>query len=42
MPKSLIICSRKKVREMLTGASGVLVKDTKKENYIVNIALKTV
>jgi len=29
-------------REMLTGAPGVLVKDTKKENYIVIIALKTV
>jgi len=28
--------------EMLTGASGTLVKDTKKGNYIVIIALKTV
>jgi len=27
---------------MLTGASGALVKDTKKGNYIVIIALKTV
>jgi len=27
---------------MLTGAPGALVKDTKKENYIVIIALKTV
>jgi len=29
-------------REMLTGAPGALVKDTKKENYIIIIALKTV
>jgi len=28
--------------EMLTGALGTLVKDTKKGNYIVIIALKTV
>jgi len=27
---------------MLTGAPGALVRDTKKENYIVIIALKTV
>jgi len=32
----------KKTREMLTGAPGALVKDTKKGNYIVIIALKTV
>jgi len=31
-----------KTREMLTGAPGALVKDTKKGNYIVIIALKTV
>jgi len=30
------------IREMLTGAPGALVKDTKKGNYIVIIALKTV
>ena len=30
------------LREMLTGAPGVLMKDTKKGNYIVIIALKTV
>jgi len=30
------------LREMLTGAPGALVKDTKKGNYIVIIALKTV
>jgi len=32
----------KKIWEMLTGAPGALVKDTKKGNYIVIIALKTV
>jgi len=32
----------KKKWEMLTGAPGALVKDTKKGNYIVIIALKTV
>jgi len=31
-----------KIWEMLIGASGALIKDTKKGNYIVNIALKTV
>jgi len=31
-----------KTREMLTGAPGALVKDTKKGNYIVIIALETV
>jgi len=30
------------LREMLTGAPGALVKDTKKGTYIVIIALKTV
>jgi hypothetical protein len=30
------------LREMLTGASRVLVKDVKKENYILIIALKNV
>jgi len=33
---------RNKIWEMLTGAPGALVKDIKKGNYIVIIALKTV
>jgi len=31
-----------KIRKMLTGVPGALVKDTKNGNYIVIIALKTV
>jgi len=38
----LILLFIYKTREMLTGAPGALVKDTKKGNYIVIIALKTV
>jgi len=36
------IMIRIKSREMLTGAPGALVKDTKRGNYIVIIAFKTV